>query len=575
MTWKTTNTAKGDNKLYSDARGVVPSLDLRFASQKNFNDYITGTPLVDHQRSMSSSNLSPGTFVNSNGLVEASKANLFTYSQDTTQSDWSKPRSSHSIGGIAPDGNNTANDVTVITTGFNGFVAQNKTISGTYTYSAFVKKKGFSTFRIGFTVNASENIYWNIDTDTFSNQGSNVIDKSSQSFPNGWYRISVTYNITVSTTYGIQIFVVDNPGNTFTTVNGTDGFYLWGAQLEEGSTATTYIPTTNVPSAAPRFDHDPTTGESLGLLVEEGRTNELSRSEDFTDPIWPASSTATITTSTGIDDPKGTNTAATITNVSGPNLHRLISGTAGITYTYSIWIRRRNGSGPIYLTVGDNILQEVTVTNTWTRVSATNTPTSTVVRAYVLIGSTGDSIDVWGAQVEAGSFPTSYIPTTGTALTRSADAASITGTNFSSWYRQDEATVFAEVDSVMAAGAANTRILQVGDGTSANRQDLAFSSGTLLAFVNTANVVQVNAATTNSAQANTNTQLVYAYAQDDFAWGLDAGTIKDDLTGTPPTVNALGIGQRLDTNGFLNGHVKRLTYFPERLPDTSLQAMTS
>ena len=88
MTWKTTNTAKGDNKLYSDAKGVVPSLDLRFAESKTLNDYMTGTPLVDHQRSMSGSNLSAGTFVNSNGLIEESRTNLLTYSsnhqQDTT-----------------------------------------------------------------------------------------------------------------------------------------------------------------------------------------------------------------------------------------------------------------------------------------------------------------------------------------------------------------------------------------------------------------------------------------------------------------------------------------------------------
>jgi len=55
---------------------------------------------------------------------------------------------------------------------------------------------------------------------------------------------------------------------------------------------------------------------------------------------------------------------------------------------------------------------------------------------------------------------------------------------------------------------------------------------------------------------------------------LDAGTIKDDLTGTPPTVNALGIGQRLDTTGSLNGHIKRLTYWQTRLPNETLQGIT-
>ncbi len=67
MTWKTTNTAKGDNKLYSDAKGVVPSLDLRFAEGKNLNDYMTGQNLITFSRS------SIGTYVHENGIIRSFK----------------------------------------------------------------------------------------------------------------------------------------------------------------------------------------------------------------------------------------------------------------------------------------------------------------------------------------------------------------------------------------------------------------------------------------------------------------------------------------------------------------------
>ena len=69
MTWKTTNTAKGDNKLYSDAKGVVPSLDLRFAEGKNLNDYMTGQNLITFSRPVGA-NQSPGTYVDENGIIQ-------------------------------------------------------------------------------------------------------------------------------------------------------------------------------------------------------------------------------------------------------------------------------------------------------------------------------------------------------------------------------------------------------------------------------------------------------------------------------------------------------------------------
>jgi hypothetical protein len=61
------------------------------------------------------------------------------------------------------------------------------------------------------------------------------------------------------------------------TVTDSGGIYLWGAQLEQSATVGEYIPTTSTINSAPRFDHNPTTGESLGLLVEEARTKNCSQ----------------------------------------------------------------------------------------------------------------------------------------------------------------------------------------------------------------------------------------------------------------------------------------------------------
>jgi hypothetical protein len=187
----------------------------------------------------------------------------------------------------------------------------------------------------------------------------------------------------------------------------------------------------------------------------------------------------------------------------------------------------------------------------------------------VYTGTAGSGIYLWGAQLEAGSFPTSYIPTTTATVTRAADVASTSGSNFSSWYRQDEGTFFAEVPQAnFVAG----RILQFSDGTTTNRQDLAFSNSKLLAFVNTGGSSQVNALTdntiTNSAKCS------YGYKADDFAWVLNGESPKTDNTGTLPTVDRLTIGARIDSPGHLNGTIRRLTYWPTRLGNEVLQTIT-
>lgn len=228
---------------------VRPNLMLDFQKSKQLD------PRISFSRSSSATYIEGGVIKTADEnqarfeaqglLLEESRTNLIAYSEDTTNAVWNHPRSTQTIGGTAPDGSNTANDVTVTTTGFNGTVNQVRTINGTCAYSVFVKKKGFSIFRFGFSVGSPDGIWWNIDTDTFSDQGANVSSASSTALSDGWYRISVVYNITTSTSYSFGLFVVDTAGITYTTINGTDGFYMWGVQLEDSSKGfpTSYIPT--------------------------------------------------------------------------------------------------------------------------------------------------------------------------------------------------------------------------------------------------------------------------------------------------------------------------------------------
>jgi hypothetical protein len=184
-------------------------------------------------------------------------------------------------------------------------------------------------------------------------------------------------------------------------------------------------------------------------------------------------------------------------------------------------------------------------------------------------GIAGYGIYIWGAQLEAGAFPTSYIPTTTATVTRSADVASITGTNFSSWYRQDEGSFFCSTTApkglvVFGTGDTfdNTQYVTV-----AAPNNVSIRSGGSDQAVLTAPV---------SSSANTN--IAFGYASNSFAAVSNGGTISTDMSGAVPLAQVrLKLGSSAWTpnaGNDINGTIKRLTYWPQRLPNSTLQAIT-
>jgi hypothetical protein len=289
-------------------------------------------------------------------------------------------------------------------------------------------------------------VYFNLSTGTStvitntSATGSNSITEIGD----GWYRCSITYSFTESDAYYLDNSVGFS-GSFIYTGDGTSGIFIWGAQLEQSATVGEYVPTTSTINSAPRFDHNPTTGESLGLLVEEARTNLLLQSEDFS-TSW-TTVTATVTTNVATA-PNGTTTADLYSGTSTSAVNQSVSLTSGITYTISFYVKSAGlGNDSFRLRIdGAQTSSNFTATSEWQRFTFTATSANTGARTCGIVRNTaGDNVDVliWGAQLEVGAFPTSYIPTTSATVTRAADVASITGSNFSSWYRQDEGTVFA------------------------------------------------------------------------------------------------------------------------------------
>jgi hypothetical protein len=364
----------------------------------------------------------------------------------------------------------------------------------------------------------------------------------------------------------------------------------------------------------PRFDHDPITGVCRGLLIEEGRTNLLQRSDGLDTSPWLPVNTTTITPNNATA-PDGATTAERFTVGATTQSYGVFnstpSWTAGVTYTTSFFCkadqitRVRIAAGnqathPISaifdLTGNGSIVGTPTGTasieryaNGWYRCSVTATSTATgttSLRLTAVTGTTdnypGNSVDsflAWGAQNEVGAFATSYIPTTTGTLARGADVCSITGGDFNRFYNQSEGTLFADVTPQSIAQLAT--VLVVNSGSSQNQQGIYKTNAALTAAglrwgainVLTGFVTQA-AIATGTDVAISRSKLSYAYKLDDFSFAYAGTIVGTDTSGTLPSPTTMQIGNR-DGTLPINGHLASIRYYRKRLPNAKLAQLTA
>lgn len=239
-------------------------------------------------------------------------------------------------------------------------------------------------------------------------------------------------------------------------------------QFNVGSSLRPYAANTSTSGSyqAPRFDHDPTTLAPRGLLIEGSATNLLNWSESFatsggTNNNW--ADTNITRNSTDNTDPANGTTALRVTASAGNGT--IISTSAMGTSaqrTFSIWLRRVSGTGNIQYTL-DNGSTYTTqaITSSWVRYAFA--ATTAAQRVGIRIVTSGDAIELWGAQLEAGSGASSYIPTGSSTVQRALDACSMTGSNFSSWYGAPSAFTVLLEGITVSSGAYN-RILNLSSG---------------------------------------------------------------------------------------------------------------
>ena len=346
-----------------------------------------------------------------------------------------------------------------------------------------------------------------------------------------------------------------------------------------------------------RFDHD-SDGNSLGLLIEESRTNTLLHSTDFSS-VWNSSfGTLTLNTATS---PDGTSNAALFqadgvsTSFLGSGLYQTFTSiTSGTTITFSIFVKNstantvrlaggslnnRYYNSTFDFSTSSFTSQSASVISTkieefangWFRLSFTTNYAEAATTRFTVLPDSTNSVYLYGAQMEvSGSFPTSYIPTSGATVTRAAEVTSITGTNFSSWYNQSEGTI---VSSITPHDVTNNDFAySLSDGTSSERivsligqsySHYVVDGGSIQAQINYAGYT-----------ANTETKAAAAYATNDIAYATDGTVRGTDTSATIPTVDNLVIMANRSNNNHVTGHVSRFAYYPVRLPDATLQALT-
>ena len=552
--------------------------------------------------------------------------NLLLQSQTFDNASWSKVNSTVTADAIAaPDGTMTADTLqtTAATAAF--LISQNLTL-GVNTTSIYAQNGTANFFQL--TYNGDTTSYANFDLSTgVVGTSAGTVTHSITSVGGGWYRIVVVNTSTAVTgiVWGIVGSASATRRQTFTAA-GTETVFIWGAQLEQRSTVTAYQVTTTQPvtnyvpvletaaSGVARFDHNPVTFESLGLLIEEQRTNLVTYSEEFDNAAW-IKSNATITAN-ATAAPNGALTGDKLVESATTSIHAIFPANysaTSTTLTASIYAKAAERSsvfleisnfatgsascrfnlsagtaGAASSNTGDYTNVSATISNAgngWYRCTLTATKGTTNSNNFFVInldnGTTNNyagngfsGLFIWGAQLEAGAFSTSYIPTVASQVTRAADAASMTGANFSSWYTQGEGTIYIEA----AANSSTTTMtaLTISDNTSSNRIVLGTGVNNTIwnPFIITGGVGQATLSQSASYPPQTSQKLAVAYKVNDFAATTSGINPTTDNSGILPVVDRVYIGAGATGVAVLNSTIKRFSFYPLRLTDTNLQAIT-
>lgn len=548
-------------------------------------NFTTMAPTLDPRITFTRTSLA--TYYGSDGLLKYAGNNWVWPSADFSTGWTALASGTVTVDNIlSPDGTMTADRLNHVTAGTVSGGGVTRSLNAGRIFSVYAKAgtKTFLMIQNGTSTTANQFCWFDLSTGVVGTRGSIFWSASGiQSVGSGWYRCWAKVVSGTSTFLNIvSMRVGETNGSTNCTSPGD--IYIWGAQGEGDlgpddlwlATATgpsTYLPTTTAAYHAPRFDYDPVTHAAKGLLIEEARTNVVLQNRDLTNASWVKTNCTAAKNQTGID---GVANSASSLTASAANATCLQAITLGASQRFqSAYIKRLTGSGVVNMTMdGGTTWTAITVTSSWTRVSVPAAFLGSPNVGFRLVTS-GDAIAVDYVQNENGSLATSAIATTTAAVTRAADVATMTGTNFSSWYNQTAGTLIAEFDVL---GTAGTRtVFQIDDNTTNERIFmLASNANDAVARCTLIDngVNQATLASTASVVPLTPAKAGFSFAVNDFAFCYNGETVKLDTSGTLPTVTQLRFGVSNLASESLDGHLRRIQFWNTAKSDAELQALT-
>ena len=314
----------------------------------------------------------------------------------------------------------------------------------------------------------------------------------------------------------------------------------------------------------PRIDFkDNTKG---ALLLEPSRTNLITYSEDFSQ--WSALSGVVVTDNFAIS-PNGTQNASKLVFDGTTNGIIERSVTASGTKTQSVYLKTESGTQNVSIGVGSADLTEFTITDQWVRY--THTGTGNYPR---ILCNDAATIYAWGAQVEQGSYATSYIPNYGTALgvTRSAETA--TGSGDASTFNSSQGVLMAEISALESGGV--NRYISLSDNTTSNRIQLILSgSNANRISVNGTGLTSIDYDSYNQTDMN---KVAFKYSSSGiklFVNGIEVGSNNDDATWPSGTLTTLDFALWNQSSVPFYGNTKQVRYYDSALTDSELETLTS
>jgi hypothetical protein len=503
------------------------------------------------------------TRVNADGLIEKETQNLLLQSNsfDTT---WVSLNTTETGGQAGYDGTNNAWLITKSAS--SARVYQTISVSGVQTYSVYAKA---GTLNWVAVVNNFVYTYFDVANGVI---GTDVgtIDSNIESVGGGWYRCSITYTGTAN---DARIYPSQGDNNS----SGTSGnIYIQDAQLEQGLVARDYIETTTaavyggITDNVPRLDY--TDSSCPSLLLEPQRTNLVTQSEYF--GAWNKSTGAiTITSNYGLSPDGSQNSSRVQFTAASQHINISTSLGIGVTSTGSVYIKGTAGETIKFETGGVGALR--TLNGDWQRIEVTSVSASSLLLINTFGGATARDIEVWGAQMEAASYATSYIPTYGTSVTFANDVCNNAGND--QVINSAEGVLYAEISGF--ENDLSDRYISLSDGGANNSiRIFYYQDGGTTFFRKNVNAVQTTIFSTNTINKSELTKIAIKYNStnfDIFSNGVKLSTNLDSNSFPINTLNEINFANADGLSQPFYGKTKQVLYFPTALSDAELIALTT